>query len=124
MAVKATLDGFAAQLRAAGYGSVSIDPADLDPNPVALWLQPRTIGDLTLGRGGTLVCWVYLIGGNLDYPQVVGILDDALTGLLELDAVALSDGDDAIDLAAAVLLPHTTTPLPAYRVAVDLDIDL
>lgn len=123
MAIALALEEFAGHLRTAGYGSVSVDPAALDPNPVAIWLQPRTVHDLTLGGTGSLTVWCYLIAGNLDVDQVLGLLDDALSGLLELDEVAVADGD-AVDLAAAVLLPHTTTPLPAFRVAVDLDITL
>lgn len=115
------LEGLAATLKGEGFGSVSVDPADLDPANVAIWLQPRSIADLRLGGGGTLTAWCYLIGPNLETRQVMALLDDALSTVLALDVVSLS-ADEAVDLAAAVLLPHTTTPLPAYRLAIDLDL--
>lgn len=121
--VKTTLAAFVVDLEAAGFAA-SVDPAELNPNPVAVWVQPRTIGELTLGGTGTLTVWCYLIAGNFDVPQVLGLLDDALEGLLELDAVALVSDAAAIDLAAGVLLPTMTAPLPAYRVAVELPMDL
>jgi hypothetical protein len=111
-----------AELTGAGFGSVDVDPAVLHTSPVAVWLQPRTIRGWRLGGGGTLTAWAYLIASNLDTPQVITLLDDALEAVLALDAVSLSDDDDAVDLAAAVLLPHTTTPLPAYRLALDIEL--
>ena len=126
MAVKTALDAFIGQLEAAGFAA-SVDPAELNPNPVAVWVQPRTVGSLTLGGTGTLTAWCYLVCGNFDTAQVLTLLDDALEGLLDMDAVSLSDdaaGTAAVDLAAAVLLPNMTAPLPAYRVAVDLPFDL
>jgi hypothetical protein len=120
--VGAALAALVARLKAAGFGSVSVDPSELNPSPVAIWLQPRTVTDLTLAGGGTLTAWCYLIGPNLDTRQVMTLLDDALSGVLELDDVSLSSDDDAVDLAAAVLLPNNTAPLPAYRLALDLDL--
>lgn len=68
------------------------------------------------------MCWLYLIIANLETPRAMELLDDSLEGVLEL-GLSLSDTDEAIDLAAAVILPNDpTTPLPAYRLAVDLDL--
>jgi len=99
-------------------------PAGIDPqelSPPCAWITPREIRDPTLGAAATLVVWVYLITGNVDPADAMGRLDDQLDGLLEV--VDPADSDDVIDLAASVILPaNPTTPLPAYRVAVDLDL--
>lgn len=103
----------------AGFSSASIDPEQLNM-PGAVWIQPRSIGGRTLGGAATLTVWAYLIAPSVDVADTVSLLDDSLAGVLDLD-VALTP-DDPIDLTAAVLLPGYTTPLPAYRVALDLDL--
>ncbi len=109
-----------ALLRAAGFAA-SVDPAELNPNPACVWVQPRDIRDRTLGDTATLVVWCYLIVGNTETPDALRLLDDALAGLLELADPA--DSDDVIDLTAAVILPgNPGTPLPAFRMATDLDL--
>lgn len=118
-AVGAALDEFVEQLRAAGF-SADVDPERLNLAPGALWVQPREIRD-RLKSSATLIVWVYSIVSNQDAEHTITLLDDSLEGLLEL--VDLADSDDVIDLAAAVILPSNPgTPLPAYRLAVDLDL--
>lgn len=116
--IGAALDGLAVQLRAAGFGSVDADPEVLSPSPVAIWLQPRTLTGFTLGGGGTVTVWVYLIAAG-ETAQALTLLDDALAAVLPLVTPAR---DEPVDLAAAVALPDTP-PLPAYRVAVAIDLD-
>jgi hypothetical protein len=107
------------QLKAAGFPGSSIDPAEVNP-PAAVYVQPRAIDALTLGGGGRLLVWLYLIVPDVEAAQALSMLDDGLAGLLDLD-LDLAE-DTPIDLNAAIVLPHTTTPLPAYRVAVHLDL--
>ena len=45
----------------------------------------------------------------------------ALAGLLSLD-LPFADVATPVDLAAAVLLPNNSAALPAYRLAVDLEL--
>lgn len=107
-------------LQQAGFRA-SVDPDQLLVDPVGVWVQPRAIRDYTLTGGATLVTWLYLVCANTETPRAQELLDDALAGVLTL--VDPADTDDVIDLAAAVVLPtNPTTPLPAYRVAVDLDL--
>lgn len=108
------------QLEQGGFRA-SVDPEQLATDPGCVWVQPRTVRDFTLGGGATLVAWLYLIVANVEAGQALTLLDDALEGVLEL--VSLSDTDDSIDLASAVILPQSPNqPLPAYRLAVDLDL--
>jgi hypothetical protein len=108
------------ELTAAGFRA-SVDPDELVTDPGCIWVQPREVRDYTLAGGGTLVAWLYLIVANVETPQAMTLLDDALEGVLDLVDVAASD--DVIDLSSAVILPSSpTTPLPAYRLAVELDL--
>jgi hypothetical protein len=112
------------QLKAAGFPGSSVDPEQLNP-PGAVWVQPRGIGEFTLGGSASLRTFLYLIVPNVETEHALTLLDDGLFGLLELFAdlgVALADDDEPIDCTAAVLLPGTATPLPAYRLAVTLDL--
>jgi hypothetical protein len=109
-----------AQLKAAGFTGSSIDPTEVNP-PAAVLVQPRTITGLTLGGGATLTVWCYLLAPNVDADHAMRLLDDGLEGLLALD-LALSDDETAVDLNAALILPGAQTPLPAYRLAVDLEL--
>ena len=118
--VTAACDELLVELRDAGFRA-DVDPEKLVTDPGCVWVQPRDIRDYTLAGGGTLVVWLYLIVANVETPQAMTLLDDALEGVLELVDVAASD--DVIDLSAAVILPgNPGQPLPAYRVAVDLDV--
>jgi hypothetical protein len=119
--VKPALDELVGLLRAVGFGA-AIDPEQLVTDPACVWVQPREIRDRTLDGGATLVVWLYLIVANVETGQAMTLLDDALAGVLALDDLVPSDSDDVIDLSAAVLLPGNSTPLPAYRVAVDLEL--
>jgi hypothetical protein len=108
-----------ARLQAADFASVSVDPAELNPDPVALWVQPRERRHLTRDTG-TVLAWIFIICGNTEVDDAFRLLDDALDGVLGV--VIPADSDDTIDLTTPVLLPGNTTPLPAFRVAVDLDL--
>lgn len=121
--VKAACDDLVAQLRGAGFRA-TLDPEELVTDPGCVWVQPREIRDYTLAGGATLVVWLYLICANVDTPHAMTLLDDALAGVLELDGLAPSASEDQpIDLTAAVVTPgNPSTPLPAYRLAVDLDL--
>jgi hypothetical protein len=123
--VKQACESLVADLKSAGYAGSSIDPEQLNP-PGAVWVQPRTIHDLTLGGGGTLTVWCYLLAGNYETGDAMALLDDGLEGLLELiddsDDLSFADTDEPIDLGAAVLLPGYQTPMPAYRLALDFEL--
>lgn len=126
MNVRAALDALVADLKGIGLTGSHYDPDLVDP-PAAAWVERRTIRDLTLGGGGTLTVWVYLIA-VIDEDDgdavVVGKLDDALAGVLDMPGLTLSDDDDdVIDLNAAVLLPGRGAPLPAYRLALDIELE-
>jgi hypothetical protein len=99
-------------LKAAGFTGSSVDPAEVNP-PAAVYVQPRSIGGLTLGGGARLLVWLYVIAPDVDPVHAMRLLD------LDLD---LADDEEPIDLNAAIVLPHTTTPLPAYRLAVHLEL--
>ena len=116
--VGAALDELVGRLRAAGFRA-DVDPELLNLDPAAVWVQPREVRD-RLKDSATLVVWLYLIVSGQETAHALTLLDDGLEGLLEL--VDLADSDDVIDLTAAVLLPGLTTPLPAYRLAADLDL--
>jgi hypothetical protein len=117
--IAATVTGLQDRLRAAGY-TADLDPERLDPPGV--WLQPRTVTDRALDGGGSLVLWLYLIAPNVDAHRALQLLDDLVEGLPELD-LAADDGDPDLDLTAAVVLPtNPSAPLPAFRVAVTLDL--
>lgn len=119
--VQAALEEFVAVLTAVGFRA-GTDPEELSPdNGTCIWVQPRQIRDRTLGDDATLVAWCYLIGPNTDTATVMGLLDDTLEAFLEVADPA--DSDPVIDLASPIVMPtNPTTPLPAYRVAVDLDL--
>jgi len=107
---------FVDRLRVAGF-TADVDASLLDVNPAAVWVQPREV----LENRQTLRVWCYLIVGNTETFRTLQLLDDAVEGLIELIG-PLPDDDDVFDLAAAVLLPSSPTPFPAYRVRVDLDL--
>lgn len=107
-------------LRAAGFTGSALDPAEVNP-PAAVWVQPRTIRGLTLGGGATLEVWLYLLVPNTDTDAAIRLLDDGLEGLLALD-LPLTDPENAVDLSAALILPGHNTAMPAYRLAVDIEL--
>lgn len=103
------------------YGlTAGIDPETL--SPPCVWIQPREVRDFRLGGGGTLVAWCYVIATNTDTPNAMSLLDDMLDAVIEVAGIA--ESDRTIDLAAALTLPSSpSTVLPAYRVAVDLEME-
>jgi hypothetical protein len=113
------LDEAVQSLRLAGFAA-DTDPSKLDTATVCVWLQAREIRDRVLSGGATLVAWAYLVAPNTDIDRVLELLDDALEGFLEVYSPA--DSDDVIDLSAPVIMPSGPNPLPAYRVAIDLEL--
>jgi hypothetical protein len=109
-----------ARLTAAGFRA-AVDPDQVVVDPAGVWVQPREIRDYTLGGGATLQVWLYLIVANVETGQALTLLDDLLAGVLPL--IDPSSVDAVVDLAAAVILPtNPSAALPAFRVAVDLDL--
>lgn len=109
------------QLRDADF-SATLDPELLDPP--AVWVQPRTIHDLTLGDSAALTVYLWSVVGNFDAEHALELLDDGLAGLLAVlddHDVAFADVDDPI-VFGPVQLPGQSVALPAYRIAVDLDL--
>lgn len=115
------LDRLKAALTAAGFRP-TIDPAELDPQSGGVLLEPRELRDLTLAGGGTVVVWVYLVVPNVEPARALELLDDALEGIAPVADFSAHE-DPPVDLAAAVRIPSTQTVLPAYRVAIDLDLE-
>lgn len=117
--VPATLRRARDQLAGGGLPT-SLEPAGTQV-PGA-WLSARSIVDETIGGGAQLRCYLYLLAGD------VGVIEahDILAGLLDIARTVLVDelaDDEDISTAEAVALPDTS-PLPAYRVTVDLDLEV
>lgn len=118
--IAATVRDLEARLQATGR-SASFDPSLVDPPGV--WIQPRRVTDYHLAGGGTVNAWLFLIVGNLEFHAALAALDDLLAALDDLDVPTAGGIDGDLDLLATVILPaNPTTPLPAYRIAVDLDL--
>jgi hypothetical protein len=123
--IRPVLNALVEELKAAGFSGAHYDPEKVSL-PGGVWVQPRTVHDYTLAGGGTLTVWLYLLAGvandeDNETDDHLSKLDDSLQGIAEM-GLALADTDDQMDLAAALLLPGYTTPLPAYRLAVDIDL--
>jgi hypothetical protein len=117
--VKAACAELVDRLNVAGFRA-TVDPEQLTL-PGGVWVQPRSIDGHTLAGGASLLIWLYLLAPNTDTEHAMDLLDDGLAGLLDLGLDL--DRTDPIDLTAAVLTPaNPTAPLPAYRVAVHLDL--
>lgn len=112
--VLAALNSVCEQLKAAGFAA-TVDPEAL--NTPCVYVQPRTLRRLTRDDYEATV-WLYLTVANTDAVTAITKLDDMLEGVLEVFTPA--DTDDVIDLNAALLTPLSQSPLPAYRVAVDV----
>lgn len=109
------------RLKAAGFASVDVDSSLIGPDPVCVWVNPRQVSEWTLPGGSSLLVWVYLIAGNVETPDALALLDTWLSRLLEVCDPA--DSDPVVDLSAPVILPgNPHTALPAFRVAVDLEL--
>jgi hypothetical protein len=117
--ISAAVGDLVGQLRADGYNA-SLDPAQLSADTACVWVSPREVRGWTLAGGARCLVWLYLIVPNVEYADALRLLDDALDGVL--DRYGPAEDDDTVDLTTAVTLPHTTTPLPAFRVAIDLDL--
>lgn len=119
--IATALAGLAAQLTAAGV------PASVEPGQVPVpgaWVQLQTIDGITLD--GSLIgsAWVYLVAADTGTVPAHDVLGGLLDLVLDSDGVVVNIGEgDVVDTAQAVALPHTASPLPAYRLTVDLTID-
>lgn len=98
-------------------------PADVERarvNPGGAWITPQTVDLTTLGGDGTLRAHVVLVapdtGDLASHVVLAGLLDKCLS-----DPVRLVPAEP-VDTGWAVVLPHTQTPFPAYRLPVDLDL--
>jgi hypothetical protein len=120
--IRPALEALRLALVEVGFTGAHYDPERVNL-PAAVWLQPRAVHGFTLAGGGTLTVWLYLLAGDGDdHGALLSKLDDSLLGIGELEGLTLADTEDQIDLTAAVLLPGYTTPLPAYRLAIDIDL--
>lgn len=107
------LADLAAQLTAVGIPA-AIEPGEV-PVPGA-WVTGREATVTTLGGGGTVTAYVYLIAPDNGVLNAHKELT-RLLGLVPADWLA-----GPVSLNEGVALPaNPTAPLPAYRVPVDLD---
>jgi hypothetical protein len=100
-------------------------PASIEPGQVAVpgaWVQARQVDQLRLDGGGNLQASVWLIAPDTGTGPALDTLADLLDVALAVLAVDVGDGE-VIDTGQGVVLPHTATPLPAFRLAVDIDIN-
>lgn len=104
----------AASLEAAGVRA-SLDPSDV--NLPGAWVTVETIqaGNLR----GTLIlgCVVYLIAPDQDYRRAL----EALAAAYNLTVPGVLTPDGPV-VPQGVILPDTSTPLPALRVPVNLNL--
>ena len=109
--------GLAVDLTEAGIVA-SVDRARV--NPGGAWIAPQSIDLTTLGGSGVARVHVILIApdtGDLASHTVLSdLLDICLSPPLSLVPA------EPVDTGWAVVLPHTQTPFPAYRLPVDLDL--
>ena len=92
-----------------------MDPRELDLNPAAVWVQPREISTTARPCG----CGCYLI---VSTARPATALRCWTTPWPACSTCRPVPEDDVFDLSTALVLPSGPTPLPAYRVAVDLDL--
>lgn len=82
-----------------------------------VWLQSQSVNVRTLDGGSVHRVWAYLVApdtGTADAHTRLGELLSKLLGVIDPDAEVTTN--------QAVVLPHNPTPLPSYRVVIDLDI--
>lgn len=92
--------------------------ASLDPAAVNLpgaWVTLEAVDPVNLRRDLRLAAVVYLIVGDTDYRRAL----DALAALFNAVVPAVLTPDGPV-VPQGVLLPDTSTPLPALRVPVHL----
>jgi hypothetical protein len=107
----------AADLTSAGI------PADVERskvNPGGAWIAPQTIDLTTLGGSGTARVHVILVSGDRgdleSHIELSRLLDLCMSAPVDLIPA------EEVDTGWAVVLPHSQTPFPAYRLPVDLDL--
>jgi hypothetical protein len=113
MALREELDLLVTALRDAGLN------ADLDAQnltPPAVWVQLESIAHSILSGGMVLRCRLYAIVG--DGPT--GTVLDNLDALYETVLDVVTPNTDTDTTVAGVVLPDTSTPLPALQLTVDL----
>ncbi len=101
-------------LEAAGVRS-SLDPSDL--NLPGAWVTVESIQAANLAGSLTLGTVVYLIAPDQDYRRAMEALADLYNRAVGPTAVVTPDGPV---VPQGVILPDTSTPLPALRVPVNI----
>lgn len=112
--ILAALEDTAADITAAGV-PCSPDRSRVDAGEA--WLTVQTIDVTTLAGGGTLRCFLFLIGpqGQEDLATLI-----ALAGMLE-KALTVVTPVEPVDTSYGVTLPHSTGTFPSFRLDLDLD---
>lgn len=104
----------AADLEAAEVRA-SLDPADV--NLPGAWITVESIQAGNLAGTLILGCVVYLIAPDQDYRRAMEALAELYNKVVGPTAVLTPDGPV---VPQGVILPDTSTPLPALRVPVNL----
>ncbi len=99
----------------AGEVRATVDPSDL--NTPGAWVTVEAIQGVNLAGTLRLEAVIYLIVGDQDYMRAM----DALAALYNA-TLAVVDPDGPVT-PQGVILPDTSTPLPALRVPVFLYTD-
>ena len=105
--------GLAAELTAAGVPA-SVERARV--NPPGAWISPQSMDVTRLSGGGIAAVDVILVVGDTGEANALKHLDDLLGKVLGI-GLALTE---PVDTAYALTL--TSSPLPAFRVPVELDL--
>jgi hypothetical protein len=102
------------RLKEAGI-SASFDAGEVDVPGV--WLASQNVNVQTLDGGATHLVWAYLLAPDNG-------VDDAHAGLRKLldEVLEVIDPDGPVTTNESVILPDNPTPLPAYRLPVELDV--
>lgn len=114
-AIRPALTGLRDELAGAGI------PASLNPGEVrtpGAWVTARDIplDSLTLAGHGSLRARIWLVAPDVGALQAWDVLGELLD-----QALTVIGPDSDIALNQAITLPHTpSTPLPAFRLDVDL----
>jgi hypothetical protein len=98
-------------------------PASVERSQVnagGAWIAPQSIDLTTLGGDGVARVHVVLVapdsGDLASHVVLAGLLDKCLS-----DPVRLVPAEP-VDTGWILVLPHTQTPYPAYRLPVDVDL--
>lgn len=108
----APVNGLVAALNTAEVRA-TVDPSDL--NVPGAWVTVEGIQAANLAGSVTLLCAIYLVAPDQDYQRAMDALAEmynkTVPGVLTPDGPVVPQG---------IILPDTTTALPALRVPVNL----